>query len=261
MKLTFRRLEALYNKYNMFKYISPDPLELVYHFDKVRDREIAGLIASSLAYGNVKQILKSVTAVLKIMGYSPYNYMKVKEIGLFYKEFSDFRHRFTSGEDLSNFLCGIKTALNKYGSLNELFCQSLKKTDNSFSDAAAVFSHELNIHNKKNRSYLLPSPEHGSACKRLMLYFRWMVRRDEVDPGCWNSRIPESMLIMPLDIHIYKISKNYGLTSRKQADFRTALEITENFKRLNRSDPVKYDFVLSRFGIRNELCYDHIDQY
>ncbi|MFC1474950.1 TIGR02757 family protein, partial [bacterium] len=100
-----------------------------------------------------------------------------------------------------------------------------------------------------NRScYLTPAPRRGSACKRMNLFLRWMVRRDDVDPGPWTD-VPASKLVVPLDTHMHRISSGMGLTSRKQADLKTAIEITDAFRAISPEDPVRYDFALTRLGI------------
>ena len=99
---------------------------------------------------------------------------------------------------------------------------------------------------------MLSSPEDGSACKRLFLYLKWMVRRDDVDPGGWTAFSPKD-LIMPTDTHIHNITRQLGLTGRKQADLKTALEITRGFSAFSPEDPTRYDFALTRFGIRGAL--------
>ena len=109
-----------------------------------------------------------------------------------------------------------------------------------------------------DKSSLLPDPSRGSAVKRLNLYLRWMVRKDDVDPGGWED-VPASKLIVPLDTHMYHFGQCYGFTCRKSADLKTAIEITRGFRQLNPEDPVKYDFAITRFGIRNELCWDDLD--
>ena len=101
------------------------------------------------------------------------------------------------------------------------------------------------------RAGLLPSPSAGSACKRLNLFLRWMVRQDNVDPGGWDSVSP-AKLIIPLDTHMHRIGRRLGLTPRRQADLRTAIEITEGFRGICPSDPVRYDFALTRLGIRRD---------
>jgi uncharacterized protein (TIGR02757 family) len=262
MQITYEKLEALYAKYNKSYYIHPDPLEFVYNYQYDHDREIVGLLSSSLAYGNVKQILKSVSIVLGKMGESPRNYILTNHEEVFFKDFEGFKHRFTTCEDFVKLLMGIKSALKKHDSLQKCFVNCLSGSNNiltsNFIKTVSFFAKRLNAYYKDNRSYLIPSPQNGSACKRLMLYLRWMIRKDKVDPGCWNDEILSSKLIIPLDTHMYQISKAFGYTERKSADLKTAIEITENFAAINSVDPVKYDFVLTRFGIRDELNYNDI---
>jgi uncharacterized protein (TIGR02757 family) len=259
MKLTYQQLETLYSKYNKFEFIHPDPLEFVYNYSNNYDREIVGLIASSLAYGNVKQILKSVSKALTKMNESPKEYIQCCNKEKFYKDFNEFKHRFTTGDDFVNFLSGIKSVLEKYNSLENCFAFCYKSANNDFKTAVTEFTNILNSFCPNNKSYLLPSPINGSACKRLMLYFRWMIRKDNVDPGCWHNSVDQSSLIIPLDTHMFNISKMFNFTIRKTADLKTAVEITENFASINPADPVKYDFVLTRFGIRDELNYNDIN--
>lgn len=258
MELSLEKLEQVYNTYNKFKYIHPDPLEFLYEYNDASDIEIVGLISSCLAYGNVKQILKSISIVLSKLKPTPYEYITGNNIKTFAKDFAGFKHRFTTDIDKVNLLTGIKNVLDEYGSLKECFSAGYSNCQKNLLPAAAHFTKTLNKYCKNSKSYLLPSPEAGSACKRLMLYLRWMVRKDDVDPGSWHDIIPNSKLIMPLDTHIYQISLMFGFTKRKSADMKTAIEITEKFRKINPDDPTKYDFALSRFGIRDELTYNNI---
>lgn len=246
------KLETLYKKYNRCEFVHPDPLEFLYKYPKAREREIVGLIASSLAYGRVAQILKSVSNVLGKMGSSPYEYLKKKSDKEITKDFSDFKHRFTTGCDKAGLLIGMKRVIKKHGSLEGCFRAGYEKDDETFMPALSFFVGELSRCAGCARLNLLPPPELGSACKRLNLYLRWMVRKDEVDPGGWED-LPSSKLIVPLDTHMYKIGKRFNFTKRKQADLKTAMEITRGFANILPKDPVKYDFALTRFGIRSEL--------
>lgn len=253
-------LEKLYKKYNRREFVSPDPLEFLYDYKNIRDREIAGLIASSLAYGRVGQILKSVSTILNQMNPSPSAYLRNKNNNDIKKTFKDFKHRFTTGDDVSDLLIGIKFIIKKYGSLEKCFFSGLKREHETVLDALSTFAKEFPLtptlspkgRGEKMRC-IIPSPANGSACKRLHLFLRWMVRNDEVDPGGW-SKIPKSKLIIPLDTHMHKIGLMLGFTKRKQADAKTAMEITRAFAHYAHNDPVKYDFALTRFGIRDELC-------
>lgn len=242
-------LEELYARYNCREYVHPDPLEFLYNYSNARDVEIAGLIASSLAYGNVKQILKSVDKVLSWLAPSPYNYLKKTDHPLMQKHFKNFKHRFTKGDDISYLLSGIKSALEKHGSLENCFLAGLKKEHETVIEALSAFKNHLDLDLDLN---LLPSPHKGSACKRLNLFLRWMVRKDSVDLGIWR-KVPKRKLIVPLDTHMHKIGLKLGFTKRKQANMKTAIEITRAFAKYAPDDPVKYDFVLTRFGIHDKL--------
>lgn len=241
-------LDRLYLDFNNKKFIHPDPLEFLYKYNSISDREIAGLVASSLAYGRVAQILKSVSIVLAKMIPGPLIFLKESSPRLIYRTFSHFKHRFTTGAELSCLLVNIKNSILKHGSLNECFIDGLKKEDKSVFPAVLNFAKNLNSSQNNRCNSLMPSPVGDSAFKRLNLYLRWMVRRDNVDPGGWY-KISSSKLIVPLDIHMHRISLKLGLTKRKQADIKTALEVTDSFRGFDKNDPVKYDFALTRLGM------------
>jgi uncharacterized protein (TIGR02757 family) len=245
-------LDRLYLEYNNRDFVHPDPLEFLYNYKDTADREITGLIASSLAYGRVAQILRSVSFILNKMAPGPYIFVMESSPDSLYKQFRDFKHRFTTGYELCRLLISMKNILDKYGSLNKCFLEGLK-TDNELEGgtvlpAVAGFAEKINALSEIKCSSLIPSPLGNSAFKRLNLYLRWMVRSDNVDPGGWIG-VPESMLIIPLDTHIYRISKKLGFTRRKQADIKAALEITGALREFDKNDPVKYDFALTRLGM------------
>jgi uncharacterized protein (TIGR02757 family) len=248
-----RELETLYRKYNHRRYVHPDPLEFLYAFPNLEDREIVGIVSSSLAYGRVAQIIKSVTKVLRLMGVSPKAYVSCATFESMCKDFQGFYHRFATGRHLAALLFGVKHMLDRYGSLHAGFTAGLDKiSDATVLPALNRFVTELTKGLPVSPEHLVPSPEKGSACKRWHLFLRWMVRKDRVDPGGWDC-CPTSKLIIPLDTHMYKMGVFLKYTQRKQADLRSALEITEGFKNLSPEDPVRYDFVLTRMGIRNDL--------
>ncbi len=249
---TYRdNLCELYLRYNRREFVHPDPLEFLYNYDDLKDREIVALIASSLAYGNVRQILKSVSRVLAIIG-SPHDFVVNTPVGRFKYLFSDFKHRFTTGDEIAQMLCGVKGALNAFGSLKECFESGVAHHHETVIPALANFVGELTRQCTEKPGSLLPSPDRGSACKRLNLFLRWMIRTDQVDPGGWDNQL-SSKLIIPLDIHMHRISMKLGLTSRKQANLRTACEVTAAFRSIDPQDPVRYDFALTRLGIRDDL--------
>ena len=221
----------------------------MYLYDDICEREIVGFVAACLAYGRVVQIKKSVSAVLKKMGPSPRKFIlnsSAKDLSYVFK---GFIHRFAKEDHLVGLLFGIKRILAEYGSLEEGFTSKIKKNDDTVFSALNLFSGELLAFAHKNPGHLVPLPEKGSAGKRLHLFLRWMVRCDAVDPGGWQGVSPEK-LIVPVDVHMHNICRQMGFTCHKQANLKTALEITRCFRDISPEDPVKYDFVLTRFGIR-----------
>ncbi|HOI43632.1 MAG TPA: TIGR02757 family protein [Elusimicrobiales bacterium] len=240
--------EDLYRRRNRPEFIHPDPLEFVWRYKKPGDMEIAGIIAASLAYGNVKQILKSVEKVLAPMGRSPRAFLLSASAKDLDRLYSGFKHRFTTGKEMIIFLAALRTALEKHGSLNKAFVSVMTPGAN----------YEETIYRFVNLVFpglctptLIPCPAHKSSFKRLNLFLRWMVRRDSVDPGPWKG-VPAAGLIIPLDTHMHRVSRELDITRRKDTSMKTAAEITAFFARLEPSDPVKYDFCLTRAGIRKE---------
>jgi uncharacterized protein (TIGR02757 family) len=252
-------LEGLYFVYNRRELVHPDPLSFLYRYDDPLDREVVGLVASCLASGRVAQILKSVEKVLAPMGEHPHVFLLREKSQLQYL-FKGFKHRFTTGEHVANLLARTAEALRGYGTLETLMKKcfteggSLPEALNCFSRTLSPRGPRASDISRANISSfpLLAAPEDGSACKRLLLYLKWMVRRDDVDPGGWTVFAPKDLLV-PTDTHIHNIALQLGLTQRKQADFKTVLEITRSFAGLTPEDPTRYDFVLTRFGIRGGL--------
>jgi uncharacterized protein (TIGR02757 family) len=249
MRVNRTTLERIYDRYHRRCYVHPDPLEFLYLYKDLGDREIVALIASSLAYGNVKQILRSVSLVLEKMGPSPSAFLLNAPLNRIAGTFTGFKHRFTTGQDIARLLRGVRRVIEKHGSLEKCFLSRFHRRDQNVIPALSAFVENIF---PEGCDFLIPAPGRGSACKRLNLFLRWMVRRDDVDPGGWDG-VPPSKLLVPLDTHMHRIALTLGLTERKQADLHTAIEITEAFKRLSPSDPVRYDFVLTRFGIRKDF--------
>jgi len=248
-----KALEKLYKRYNRREYVHPDPLEFLYEYEGTADKEIVGLVASALAYGKVKQILKSVRRVLDVLGPNPSEYLKNVRPASLRKSLKDFKHRFATGKDVTMLLNGAKKLQKEYGSLNEAFAAGM---NGDGSTASAVFKFAEKLRGREMAdSHIIPRPECGSACKRLHLYIKWMVRKDDVDPGGWQG-VDKSKLVIPLDTHMHKLGLALGWTKRNQGDIRTAVEITEAMKEFTPNDPAKYDFALTRLGIRDDTDMD-----
>ncbi|MFP4481392.1 MAG: TIGR02757 family protein [Thermovirgaceae bacterium] len=249
-----RWLEELYSRFNHREYVHPDPVALLYGFEDVREREIAALVAASLAYGRAAQIMKSAGMVLDALGPSPRKFVLNSSDEDLLARLRSFRHRFTSGEDIAGLLSGIRRTLSLYGTLENCLREGLKEDGVSPARALEFFRKELrsDIHPSASGGTLLPDPSKNSACKRLHLFLKWMVRSDEVDPGGWTVLDPSDLLV-PLDTHMFSIARALGMTSRKGADFRVVIEVTRAFSTICPEDPLRYDFVLTRFGIRPDL--------
>jgi uncharacterized protein (TIGR02757 family) len=247
-------LEELYATYNRRELVHPDPLEFLYEYDDVLDREIVALVASYLAYGRVAQILRSVRRVLDRMP-EPAAFVRGASPETLKTSLAGLKHRFTTGETLAALLAGARRAIERHGSLGACFAAGLSDGDETVLPALRTFVGELNSIVPAANRPPLPCPSDGSACKRLNLFLRWMVRRDDVDPGGWDD-VPPSKLIVPLDTHMLKIGRALGLTQRSQADLRTAREVTAAFRALAPQDPVRYDFALTRLGIRHDADLD-----
>ncbi|MHC4335588.1 MAG: TIGR02757 family protein [Planctomycetota bacterium] len=247
--------EKLYAKNNRRELISPDPLQFVYKYSEPADMEIAGFLAAALAYGRVQQIEKSLTDLFERMGDRPSefvrNFNRQKRATL-----ADFKHRFTAGDDISDLLTLLKTVLNRYGDIETFFLRGHDPGEPNIIGALSKFCDSLlAMYAKTHRGrvtpglgYLLPRPAAGSACKRLNLFLRWMVRNDHVDPGLWKI-IDKAKLIVPVDVHMGRLCRILGLYDRKTVSLTAAVEITRSFAQIDPADPVKYDFALSRVGI------------
>jgi len=243
-------LEYLYEKYNRREYVHPDPLEFLYDYKDICDREIIGLIASSLAYGKVDMILRSVETVLTAIE-KPKTFVIETDFKEMKKKLRKFKHRFTGGEEIAGLLSSAGRIIKKYGSLEKCFFEIFIST-NSMQDSLKLFAERIRKNAPVTISTLIPDPAGGSAFKRLNLMLRWMIRKDDVDPGGWSCLSPK-FLIIPCDVHMHKIGLLLGFTGRKQVGMKTAVEITESFRKFAPDDPCKYDFCLTRFGIRDDM--------
>jgi uncharacterized protein (TIGR02757 family) len=243
--------ESLYERYNRREQVHPDPLQFLYPHNALCDREIVAFVASSLAYGRVSQICKSVCRVVERMTPSPRIFLNQTSPEGIRRAFLDFRHRFTTDENLCAMLVGIKRLLEGYGSLYTCFAEGLHEEDDTVLPALCAFIGKLTAATDGPIEHLVASPHKGSACKRLNLFLRWMVRQDQVDPGGWDNVSP-SKLMVPVDVHMHRIGLSLQWTRRRRADMRTAIEITAGFRAVSPEDPVKYDFSLTRLGISGD---------
>lgn len=243
-------LERLRKKYNDYRYVSPDPIEIPHAYSDPADIEVAGLIAASLAFGNVKTILASARNLLGRLK-SPAAFIDTSSRDDIRVAVQGFRHRYVAEPETEGLIWAIHCARRDYGSLNALFADGYRASYPDILPALDRFCVKLLAYAGQEKNYLIPQPRLGSACKRWHMYLRWMIRRDAIDFGIWRG-IPASKLVMPIDTHVHRVTKAIGFTNRLQADGRCAAEVTAAFRKVAPRDPVRYDFALSRLGIRSE---------
>ncbi len=248
-------LESVYSNYHKREFIHPDPLEFLGNYKNSEDVEIVALIASSFAIGRVRSILQTVELILKVLKF-PKKDLQILDRKNLESAFYQFKYRFYTDHSLVDFLMGIKNVINEFGSLHNCFLKGVNQTDRDPLGSLTYFVSHLTADISSGQR-VLPDPEKGSACKRLNLFLRWMVRKDNIDPGIWAD-IPKNILIIPLDTHMMQISQILGFTSRKSADMKTAIEITNALKVYDPIDPVRFDFSLTRLGIHPDLNYDEL---
>ncbi len=234
--------------------ISPDPLEFPHRYRKEKDIEISAFVSALFAFGNIKQIIKTLEKIHALFGKGPYDFILNASDSDFRKA-KAIKHRFYSGEDISTLFKLLGKVYNHEGGLKKLFLKNHNpRARNLKSSIEAFHSQLLNIASEfseisRGLKFMFPLPSKGSACKRSNLFLRWMVRKDSLDFGIWKE-IPTSQLLIPVDTHVASIARKLGLTRHKNISWRMAEEITENLKLFDSNDPVKYDFAICHIGIR-----------
>jgi uncharacterized protein (TIGR02757 family) len=252
------RLDDLYAHYD-HRFVDPDPLQFVRQQTTDADREVVGLIASALAYGNVKQIKRSIGRVVEVLGDRPAEAIDHLDPSEARAGLRGFKHRFNDARDVACLLFFLKQMRAQAGSVEAFFLKGpAAQTDiaealTSFAERTLALDHGGLYSGRRLPAaagvrFFFPSPRDGSACKRLNLYLRWMVRRDGVDLGVWKGVDP-ARLVIPLDAHIYTIARRVGLTRYRSPGWPMALDITRRLRRLDPLDPVKYDFAFHRMGL------------
>lgn len=254
-------LDAFLENFPREQRVSNDPVQFIHHYDDPRDREVAGLIVSAFAYGNVKSILATAGQALAFLGTRPAQAVAAFDPRTDLRRLRKFYHRFNTSRDLGVFFWMIRRQLEDYGSLENAFLAGFSPNDSDTGGTLARFSAAMlgtgyeqfypagELRRRIGVRFLLPSPVDGSACKRMNLYLRWMVRpSDGVDSGTWTGIRPRH-LVIPLDTHIARISSYIGLTELKSPGWSMALDITNSLRRLDGADPLRYDFALCHLGI------------
>ncbi|WP_407523989.1 TIGR02757 family protein [Lacibacter sp. MH-610] len=247
-----RLLNTKVDYYNQPSFIPADPVCVPHLFTKQQDIEIAGFFAAIFAWGNRTTIINKSKELMQLMEMQPLEFVLHRSPSDL-KRLQSFKHRTFTAEDLYHFIAFFHQHYSKNESLESAFFPKKKMTVeeglNYFK--AYCFSTE---HLKRTEKHV-SSPQQKSSCKRLNMFLRWMVRKDEkgVDFGIWNN-IQSKDLICPLDVHVSRVARQLGMLQRKQDDWEAAVELTNNLRTLDANDPVKYDFALFSMGvIENKL--------
>lgn len=254
-------LDGLYAAYDRSGRI-PDPIETVRPFADPADREIAGFLAAGLAFGRVSSILASLGRVFRLMGPSPAGFVRRFDPARDCARLDPVVHRWIRGRDLAAVCLILQRMLESYGSLEQCFLDGDDPGAPDIGPGLEAFCGEARdvdlrpaygiVPAAPAALNLFPRPSSGSACKRLNLFLRWMVRRDDIDLGVW-PRVSPARLIVPLDVHVIRVGRCLGLTRYVSPGWRMAADITQSLRAVDPDDPVKYDFALCHVGMEN-LC-------
>src|SRR6478736_10457272 len=240
-------LDSKVKEYNKPSFIKDDPIAIPHLFTKKQDIEIAGFFAAVFAWGNRTTIIRKSKELMQRMDNSPYAFTKdhsAKDL----KMLKGFKHRTFHEDDLYYFIEFLHHHYTKHDSLEFAFfpIPGLDTEHGLTHFKKYFFSFE---HLKRTEKHI-SSPLQKSTCKRLNMFLRWMVRKDKsgVDLGIWSKKISPSQLICPIDVHVARVARRFDLLQRKQTDWLAAVELTENLKKFDAKDPVKYDFALFGLG-------------
>lgn len=244
-------LDVKVEQFNTIDFIKNDPVLLPHRFDKKQDTEIIGFIVALIAWGKRKMIINNGEKLIEIMDHSPYEFVMNYETGMLSEK--AFVHRTFNTNDLDFVLRALKTCYSKYDSLEAWF--SLNTAEKGVKNRIINFRTAFleTPHEKRSEKHIA-NPEKGSAAKRINMFLRWMVRKDEkgVDFGLWNT-IGMDELYVPLDVHTGNIARTLGLIARKQNDWKALEEMMEKLRRMDKTDPCKYDFALFGLGVSGEF--------
>lgn len=242
-------LERLHDKYNRQEFIEDDPVSVPHRYTDRADREIAGFFAATIAWGNRRAIVRSGHRLMRCMDDAPADFVRnASEREL--RQLAGFVHRTFNGQDLLDFIRALRRMETLHGGIGAFFESRYEATGSIRTVLAGFRSEFFGAEHAPRCEKHLSSVEKGAACKRLCMYLRWMVRRDErgVDFGEW-TRIPMSALFLPLDVHAGETGRALGLLARRQNDWRAVEEITSSLRTFDAADPVRFDYALFGAGI------------
>ena len=245
--VTKTELDNLVLKYETKDFIKDDPIQFPHRYILKKDIELAGFISSLLAYGSRKQFIQKLDTLFNdIAQNEPLNFITNFEP----KMLEYFNYRFGKPNDFILIFNLLKKLYNSSNGLEELFEHGYKQ-GHMFESVVDYFYSQADDTAGQGFYHMIPNPRNGGAMKRMCMYLRWMIRKGPVDLGIWNFIKPSELLI-PLDVHVGRVSRSMGLLKRNSNDFKAVVELTDNLKRLCPEDPIKYDFAMFGYGINNK---------
>lgn len=243
-------LEQGYDTYCRPEFIVDDPISIPHQFADMRDREISGLIAATIAWGQRPTIVRNAEHAMQLMGHEPYRFV-MEHSAHDLEQLKGFVHRTFQAEDLVHFIKALRHIYGHYDSLEDVLLEGMGHASGPMFGALAHFKHVFFCipHQQRTRKHV-SDPAKGSSAKRLNMYLRWMVRDDGrgVDLGLWK-RISPALLSCPLDVHSGRVARQLGLLLRPQDDWRAVQELDAALRLHDPADPVKYDFALFGIGV------------
>jgi len=252
-------LDTLYAAYNADRVVT-DPVWIVHRYDRPDDREVVAFISAALAFGRVQSVLNSIVGMLQVMGPSPAAFVRAFDPARDRHKFDHLVHRWIKGIDMAALAWVMHQMIRDGGSIEAFFAagfpagsEDVSEGLQSFSTRALALDQKAVYGRSKPKpgvAYFFSKPSSGGACKRLNLFLRWMVRRDQVDLGVW-TRVRPGQLIVPLDTHVIRVGQCLRLTRLKSPGWRMAADITKSLRKLDPLDPVKFDFAICHLGMMN----------
>lgn len=245
-------LDKLVETYETSDFIKDDPIQFPHRFSKKEDIEIAGFIASLFAFGKRELFIKKLNQFLEISDNKPFYYVQNGNFSQISEQ--NFNYRFIKPDDMVQMLKILHSLYKNDGGLENLFKKGyeLSLKTNSKQDLFKYVTDYFYSRVKENTGagfyFMFPNPYKGGAMKRMCMFLRWMIRKSDVDLGIWNF-MPKSELLIPLDVHVGRISKEMGILTRKANDFKSVLEITDKLCEFCPEDPIKYDFAMFGYGV------------
>jgi len=248
-------LNEKYEQFNQPNFIANDPVSIPHQFTLKQDIEIMGFIAATLAWGQRKTIINKCNELVQLMDGSPFDFIKNHQ-DTDLKRFLSFKHRTFNNTDTLYFIEFFKDFYAKHESLEEAFTKGLTTESVNTKTALENFQQiffSLEDYPVRTRKHIA-TPARNSSCKRINMFLRWMVRKDDkgVDFGIWQNISP-AQLVCPCDVHVERVGRKLGLISRPKTDWQMAVELTQNLKQLDPTDPVKYDFALFGLGVEGYM--------